>query len=78
MHIDKDIYNAIVITWNNIAPDAEEMCEDDNYIAMEVTLDADRMAMCGFEEEQKELDKLYDEYGYVKVWEFLSKNIQLI
>lgn len=78
MHIDKDVYNAIVITWSGIAPDAYEMCEDDNYIAMEMTLDADRLALAGFEEEQAELRKLYDEHGYQKVWEHLAKTIQLL
>lgn len=76
--IDYPMAWAIQATWESIAADAYEMCEGDNYIAMEFTLDADRLVMNGYNDVEDQLQKLYKEHGYEAVWEYLSENIQLL
>lgn len=76
--IDRCMAWAIQATWESIADDAYEMCEGDNSIAMEFTLDADRLIMNGYNDVEDQLWELYKEHGYEAVWKYLSENIQLL
>jgi hypothetical protein len=69
---------AILDTWGSIAGDAYEICEGDNEIAMELVLDASRLAMNGFEEADAEIRTLCMEHGFGEVRAALSKKIQLL
>lgn len=70
--------NAILNTWDSIADDAYEMCDGDNEIALEFVLDANRLAMNGFDEANNEIKTLCAEHGFGKVRELLSQKIQLL
>jgi len=76
--ISKSTKDAIIQTWDSIAWDAYEMCENDNDIAIELTVDASRLTMNGFAEADQELKELYKQYGYAVVRDALSKTIQLL
>jgi hypothetical protein len=69
---------AILGTWDSIASDAYEICEGDNEIAMELVLDASRLAMNGFTEADLEIRTLCVEHGFGEVRAALSKKIQLL
>lgn len=70
--------NAIYATWDSIASDAYDMCEDDNSIALELVLDASRLTMNGYAEADAEMKSLYEKFGWEKVFKTLSKKIQLL
>jgi hypothetical protein len=76
--ISRDTKNAIYATWDSIACDAYDICEDDNTIAMELVLDASRLTMNGFAEADAEIKTLCVEHGWGKVCEELAKRIQLL
>ena len=76
--ISKTTKDAIVNTWDSIASDAYEMCEDDNEIAIELCIDASRLAMNGYADAQAEISALCSQHGFGAVREALSKNIQLL
>jgi hypothetical protein len=69
---------AILATWDSIAADAYDICEDDNTVAMELVLDASRLTMNGFAEADAEIKTLCFEYGWAEVCEDLAKQIQLL
>ena len=69
----------ILQCWNAIAPDVYDFCEDDNEIAIEMCIDADRLVLVVDEPEAYQAVKdLIKENGYQSVLSFLSKNIQLL
>lgn len=70
--------NAIYATWDSIASDAYDMCEDDNSIALELVLDASRLTMNGYAEADMEIKTLCVEHGWAEVCEALAKRIQLL
>jgi hypothetical protein len=76
--MDIAIVWAIQDTWEWIAADAFDLCEGDNRVAHELTVDLDRMMLAGFPEEQEQLYKMFDEYGYDAMLDWLSKNVQLL
>ena len=76
--VSKSTENAIYATWDYIAADAYDICEDDNAVAMELVLDAGRLAMNGYAEADAEIKTLCGEYGWSKVSEALAKRIQLL
>ena len=76
--VTENTRNAIIRTWLSIAPDAYEICDDDNEIAVEMVLDASRLTMNGFAEADAEIKTLCAEHGFGEVREALSKKIQLL
>lgn len=76
--ISREAKNAIYSTWDSIASDAYDICEDDNSIAMELVLDASRLTMNGFAEADAEIKALCVEHGWAEVCETLAKRIQLL
>jgi hypothetical protein len=78
MKISNNLLSAIACVWDNIVSDVYEMCEGDNEIALEFVLDASRLTMSGFSEENNEVSELISEFGYDKVLNALDKKIQLL
>lgn len=76
--IDPVLKQGIVMLWGGLAPDAEEFCENDNEIAMELCLDARRLEMNGYMEAQRQLDALLEQYDWGDIRYSLSKQIQLL
>jgi len=76
--VSKSTENAIYATWDSIASDAYDVCDGDNSVAMELVLDASRLAMNGFAEADIEIKTLCFEYGWGTVCEELAKRIQLL
>jgi hypothetical protein len=76
--ITPDTRQAIVNTWYSIAGDAYDACEGDNEIAVELVLDADRLAFAGYAEANQEIRQLCKQYGFGVVRAALSKHIQLL
>jgi len=76
--ISKETLNAIAITWDYIAADAYEMCEDDNEIAVEMTIDAGRLKMNNYADAQNEVRSLINAHGYAPVLAAISKKLQLL
>jgi hypothetical protein len=76
--VSKSTENAIYATWDYIAEDAYEICEDDNAIAMELVLDASRLTMNGYAEADAEIKTLCFEHGWGTVCEELAKSIRLL
>jgi hypothetical protein len=70
--------SAIARTWDEISGDAYETCEGDNEIAMELVLDANRMAFAGFEAEDRMVRDLCAEHGWTTVREYFARRIQLL
>lgn len=66
---------AIVATWGYVAADCDDM---DNDEAIEVTIDANRMATMGYEAADFLIMKLVKENGYLPVLKYLSKKISLV
>lgn len=61
-------------TWNYIGHDVIEFCED-NECAIEMCIDADRLASCANDQGAQDLVReLIAEHGYNTVLKFLSKN----
>ena len=73
-----DLKPAITGTWCQIAGDAYEVCDDDNEIAMELVLDANRMHIAGYKEADAMLSDLCMEHGFGIVRKELSDAIQLL
>jgi len=71
----RTLLSAVHGTWNAIAPDAGV---EDNDEALELVLDADRIAMYGSKVAHEELKWLDEFYGYEKVQRTLSKKVQLV
>jgi hypothetical protein len=69
---------AIYAVWDYIAADAYELCEDDNEIAVELVLDAGRLAMQGYADADAEIKQLCAEHGFGTVRSVLSKKMQLL
>jgi hypothetical protein len=69
---------AIISTWNGIASDAYEACDDDNEIAIELVIDANRLLSAGYPDADREIRDLCMQYGFGVVCSALSKNIQLL
>ena len=78
MKISDKLLSAIACVWDNIVSDAYEMCEGDNEIALEFVLDASRLTLSGFPQEDHEVSELISEFGYDKVLNVLDKKIQLL
>ena len=78
IEISRATERAIHSTWDSIAGDAYELCDGDNYIAMELVLDADRLAMNGYDASNAEIKHLCLEHGFGLVCRILSKRIQLL
>lgn len=78
MQITDSTRFAILATWDNISGDAYDLCEGDNEIAMEFVLDANRLAMNGYEEADLEISTLCAVHGWGTVRETLAKKIQLL
>lgn len=70
--------DAILNTWSQIAGDAYEACEGDNEIAMELVLDANRLAFAGFEDADQEICDLCKQHNFGVVRKTLSDSIQLL
>jgi len=76
--ITKATQQAIYATWDYIAADAYELCEGDNEIAVELVLDASRLAMQGYADADAEIKQLCAEHGFGTVREVLAKKMQLL
>lgn len=76
-HVQK-LMRAIVSIWNGIAPDADPSGKMKNAHALEVSLDGDRLAMDGRDEENEILRTLQKDFGYDKVDRFLNKHVKLV
>jgi hypothetical protein len=76
--ISKTTQSAIISTWDSIASDAYDLCEGDNEIAVELTIDASRLAMNGYVDAQAEISELCKAHGFGVVRAALSKTIQLL
>lgn len=76
--ITEQTRRAIVDTWCGIADDAYDQCEDDNEIAIELTIDANRLTMAGYPAADAEISELCKKYDFGKVRAALSKTIQLL
>lgn len=79
---DNEIINrisaAMNATWQAIAPDAAEFCED-NEEAMEMCIDAGRMRVYGDDLEAAQLvEDLCQARGYTKVLTFLSRHFNFL
>lgn len=76
--LKQDIYR----TWEAIAPDAYDMCDDNNEIAVEMCIDADRLATYGHpntgKESQAFLTDIMRLLQYPIGLSFLSKEVSLI
>jgi len=72
------LHSAIVRTWDAISGDAYEACEGDNEIAMELVLDANRMAFAGYETEDRMVRDLCAEHGWGTVREYFARRIPLL
>lgn len=78
MQITKETQQAIESTWNQIVGDAYDMCEGDNEIAIELVLDASRLAMHGYKTAQDEISALCLQHSFGNVRAQLNKQIQLL
>ena len=78
IEISRATERAILATWDAIASDAYEICEGDNAIALELVLDANRLALQGYEASDREMRALCLEHGFGLVCAVLSKRIQLL
>ena len=74
----KDLTKPIHAVWDQIAPDAEEMCDGDNECAVEMCIDADRLLLTGNDAAQLVLRTAIAEHGYVSVLSALSAEIFLV
>jgi len=79
--LDENVINRLKGTiydvWSKIAPDAEDLVED-NLQAMEICLDADRLLLVAEDEEAYDfLHEVMDDHGYGKTLRFLAKHIHL-
>lgn len=78
IEISRATERAILATWDYIASDAYDICEGDNAVAMEMVLDANRLALQGYEASDREMRALCLEHGFGLVCAVLSKRIQLL
>lgn len=78
IEISRATERAILATWDAIASDAYEICENDNSVALEMVLDANRLTMQGYEASDREMSALFLEHGFGLVCAVLSKRIQLL
>jgi hypothetical protein len=78
MNFSKELLSAIACVWDTIVSDAYEMCEGDNEIALEFVLDASRLTVSGFPQENNEVSDLISAFGYTEVLNALDKKIQLL
>lgn len=69
---------AIVDTWHSISSDAYDACEGDNEIAVELVIDASRLALAGYADANQEIRQLCKQYGFAVVRAALSNHIQLL
>jgi len=76
--VSKQAKAAIQSTWDSIAHDVYDSCDGDNEIAMELVLDAKRLALWGFEDEQLEVSSLCQTHGYHNVLKALAAQMQLL
>ena len=76
--ITKATQQAIYATWDYIASDAYELCEGDNEIAVELVLDAGRLAMQGYADADAEIKQLCAEHDFAVVRKVLAKKMQLL
>ena len=75
-NVVEELRGPIWSVWSEIAPDALDFVEDD-YQAMEMVLDADRLGMFGQPHAQSVVDQLFKEYGFVRVCKYLSAEMKL-
>ena len=73
MKFSKQFFHDAIATWNSIAPDVYEMCENDNEIAWELILDADRIGTYGSPESQQELRRMLVKHSWNEVLKHLAK-----
>jgi len=66
----------VYMTWEHIAPDAGELVSS-NEEALEMVLDANRMAVSGYDEADRLVQDLASEHGFGNVIDFLSAQIRL-
>lgn len=80
MEASEELQQAIQMTWEAIGSDCLDMApEIDNEGALEMVLDADRMAMYGGSNEAvDEYRRLLEEFGFAGTIRVLSKQIQLV
>lgn len=71
----RTLLRAVRGTWQEICADAETT---DNEEALEMVLDADRIAMYGNKVAHEELKWLDEFYGYAKVQRAMSKQVRLV
>jgi len=76
--ITKSLENAVLDTWNYLAPDAEELCEGDNTVAVEFVIDAGRLSMQRFPEADQAVKELIKQHGFADVRRALSDRIPLL
>ena len=65
-------------TWDQIAADAEPLCEGDNECAVEMCIDAERLQQFVGIEAQQLLRTAIDTFGYRKLFGELCKEIILV
>lgn len=75
--VAEQLKTPIIMTWNNIAADAMEFVTS-NEEALEMVLDANRMAMFGYTEADAIISDLVREYSFGEIVEFLSARIRLV
>ena len=76
--VSKSVENAILDTWDYLAPDAAELCEGSDEIAMEFVIDADRLSMQGFTEANNTVKALARKHGFGTVRRELARRIPLL
>jgi len=81
----REVYDAVendmFDVWSQIAPDAMEMCEGDNAVAVEMILDANRLSMfCGVTGATSEalLSEMYTKYGFGQVCQYFALEVSLL
>lgn len=72
----KEFIRDVNSVWQSIASDASEFCED-NESAVELCIDANRLALHGLQASEDELKRLIQEHGYKMVLRELSKSVSL-
>lgn len=73
----KQLISDIQVVWQAIAPDCAEFCED-NESAVEMCIDANRLATFANKSSDDEVQKLSANYGYSTVLKALCNEITLV